>query len=86
MLMILLSELKIVIDRIESLIDKLKARLERVKSRKNKLTRLEQKLRSMRALAVKIRDEDYEEGEKEKIVNRYEKLRGEAEEIEEDIS
>lgn len=85
MFMILLSDLKIVIDRIESLIDKLKARLERVKSRKKKLTRLEQKLRSMRALAVKIKDEDYEEGEKEKIVERYEKLRDEVKEIDEDI-
>ena len=86
MLMILLTELKIVIDSIESLIDKLRARLEKITSRKKKLTRLEQKRRSMRALAVKIRDEDYEEGEKEEIVDRFEKLRGEAEDIEEDIN
>jgi len=86
MFMILLSDLKIVIDRIESLIDELKARLEKVKTRKRRLIRLEQKLRSMRALAVKIRDEDYEQGKKEEIINRFEKIKGEVEELEAKIS
>ena len=86
MFMILLSDLKLLIDNIETLIARLRARLEKVKTRKRRLIRLEQKLRSMRALAVKIRDEDFEEGKKEKIINRFEKIKGEVEELEAKIS
>ena len=82
MLIILLSSLKKLINRIEALIARLRAKLGKVKTRKKRLMRIEQKLRSMRALAVKIRDDDYEQGKKEEIVDRFDELKGEVEELE----
>lgn len=82
MLIILLSSLRKLIDRIEALIARLRAKLGKVKTRKKRLMRIEQKLRSMRALAVKIRDDDYEQGKKEEIVDRFDELKGEVEELE----
>lgn len=82
MLIILLSSLRKLIDRIEALIARLRAKLGKVKTRKKRLMRIEQKLRSMRALAVKIRDDDYEQGKKEEIVDRFDELKEEVEELE----
>jgi len=82
LLIILLSSLRKLIDRIEALIARLRAKLGKVKTRKKRLMRIEQKLRSMRALAVKIRDDDYEQGKKEEIVDRFDELKGEVEELE----
>lgn len=82
MLIILLSSLKKLINRIEALIARLRAKLGKVKTRKKRLMRIEQKLRSMRALAVKIRDDDYEQGKKEEIVDRFDELKEEVEELE----
>jgi len=82
LLIILLSSLRKLIDRIEALIARLRAKLGKVKTRKKRLMRIEQKLRSMRALAVKIRDDDYEQGKKEEIVDRFDELKEEVEELE----
>lgn len=60
--------------KINQKIKKLKIKLGLVKDRKKDLAQVELKLRSMRAIATKIRDEDLDDSEQEQLVKRFNNL------------
>jgi len=68
------------------LIKQLKDRLIKVKRKKKRLAKLEWKLRSMRRLAVIIRDgEDLSSNEKDRVKERFDTLKEEAKHLEQGI-
>ena len=72
-------------NKLNKRIQKLKIRLGIVKDRKKDLAQVELKLRSMRAIATRIRDEDLDESKQEQLVDRFNDLQEEVKELDEDI-
>ena len=72
-------------NKINKRIQKLKIRLGIVKDRKKDLAQVELKLRSIRAIATRIRDEDLDESKQEQLVDRFNDLQEEVKELDEDI-
>ncbi|MBF8437863.1 hypothetical protein I0Q91_12265 [Halanaerobiaceae bacterium Z-7014] len=73
----LLDIIKSARQKINKRIKRLKAKLGLVKKQKKELAETELKLRSMRAIATKIRDEDLDDSEQKQLVARFNDLQKE---------
>ena len=67
------------------LLKHLKSRLSRIRSRRQKLAQLELKLRSMRSIATKVRDQNPEDQQLKKLNQRFEKLKIETQALQEQL-
>lgn len=75
------DQIRLTREKINKKINKLKIRLGIVKDRKKNLAQVELKLRSMRAIAVRIRDEDLEAIEQQQLEAKFNNLQEEVIEL-----
>ena len=73
----LLDIIKSARQKIDNRIKRLKAKLGLVKKQKKELAETELKLRSMRAIATKIRDEDLDDTEQNRLIEEFNRLQQE---------
>ena len=74
---LLLDIIKSARQKIDNRIKRLKAKLGLVKKQKKELAKTELKLRSMRAIATKIRDEDLDDTEQNRLIEEFNRLQQE---------
>ncbi len=74
---LLLDIIKSARQKIDIRIKRLKAKLGLVKKQKKELAETELKLRSMRAIATKIRDEDLDDTEQNRLIEEFNRLQQE---------
>ena len=74
---LLLDIIKSARQKIDNRIKRLKAKLGLVKKQKKELAETELKLRSMRAIATKIRDEDLDDTEQNRLIEEFNRLQQE---------
>ena len=74
---LLLDIIKSARQKIDNRIKRLKAKLGLVKKQKKELAKTELKLRSMRAIATKIRDEDLGDTEQNRLIEEFNRLQQE---------
>ena len=74
---LLLDIIKSARQKIDNRIKRLKAKLGLVKKQKKELAETELKLRSMRAIATKIRDEDLDNTEQNRLIEEFNRLQQE---------
>lgn len=73
----LLNIIKSARQKIDHRIKRLKTKLGLVKKQKRELAETELKLRSMRAIATKIRDEDLDDTEQNRLIEEFNRLQQE---------
>ena len=73
----LLDIIKSARKKIDNRIKRLKVKLGLVKKQKKELAETELKLRSMRAIATKIKDEDLNDSEHQQLQKRFDQLKDE---------
>ena len=74
---LLLDIIKSARQKIDKRIKRLKVKLGLVKKQKKELAETELKLRSMRAIATKIKDEDLNDSEHQQLQKRFDQLKDE---------